>query len=406
MAYDIQLPSRLKIAEFNPISLQFGEFKPEIPDASLPQKSALIQEERREKVIQKRNGYDDVVSKLRAAVDPSEWEYIDDLIEGYRKNIDDNIEVGNYQSAGVRTDEAIKDLNRNTDVQRKIRINYQRDQAMQKFAKFDPALQAYARELNPYYDDETGNWTLQQDIVESRSLGDWAAYVTQLTPESSSGYSTSSEKSSTVAKNASGKTTTNPDAYKYTVSTSSGHSSSKNTHKKTPTMLWTNAKTLLKNDNTTYNHLKDQFEQDKYAYLYYKKIVDDPNTTPLQRQRALNKVETFQQNLGIIDENTGECMTFDSWFNSTFKKAIESQAYENTTTSSGNSSGTAYGNFRPTPTTSSDSSSQSSQGQTPGLIGVLGQIWGAVTGNTEYKIESKNSGSNNKIPNGETVSSW
>lgn len=347
----------IQFAEFKPV-----QYTPQIDDGTLLAKSLSMQEARAEKARNALTNTDSLLTGIRNAINPEEYDWFENQANDIRKKIDDQIALGNTETAIRFAQEAGRDLARSVDMNNKVRANtiYQQELNKIKTGAFSAITKRRWKDSNKYYDDGTGDWEAKNFIpVNDISVSDvWAKAVAN-TPTRSDTKGGSKGFSSPQVVDTSGRTT---DAFTKenvdgktgniinynvlgtakTVSTSSSWSSSYTSKSKEDIM---NSFNDLMSDSNIFAGVKQQYDNLVWLYDKSKSIIDDPNSTPEQIEQAKTDLLTAQSSLedkdGFIHKD-GDY--FKTWVQKQANRYAQHSEFRNTNTNSGNDTRITYDN--------------------------------------------------------------
>lgn len=345
----------VKFAEFKPI-----QFTPQIDDGTLLAKSLAMQEARAEKARNALGNTDTLLNGIKNAINPEEYTWFENQANDIRKKIDDQIALGNTETAIRFAQEAGRDLARSVDMNNKVKANaaYQQELNKVESGAYSKITKRRWKDLNKYYDNGTGNWTAENFIpVNDISVADvWARAVSN-TPTRSN--STSGSKSNTsqqlvdtsgrpikatINETIDGKTSkiVNTNVLgPLTTTTSSSNWSSGYTSKSKEDIM--NIFNDLMSDSNIFAGVKQQYDNLVWLYDKSKSIIDDPNSTPEQIKQAKTDLLTAQSTLedkdGFVHKDDNY---FKTWVQKQADRYAEHSKFYNTSSSHGTSNSTTY----------------------------------------------------------------
>ena len=125
--------------------IQFAEFKPaqytpQIADNTLLAKSLSMQEARAKEARSSLGNIDTLLNGIRNAINPEEYNWFENQANDIRKKIDDQIALGNTETAIRFAQEAGRDLARSVDMNNKVKANAAYQQELNKVKNACPAL--------------------------------------------------------------------------------------------------------------------------------------------------------------------------------------------------------------------------------------------------------------------------
>lgn len=348
--------------------IQFAEFKPtqytpQIADSTLLAKSLSIQEARAKEARTILGNTDTLLNGIRNAINPEEYTWFENQANDIRKKIDDQIALGNTETAIRFAQEAGRDLARSTDMQNKVRANtiYQQELNKVKSGAYSELTKRRWEDTNTYYDNGTGDWKAENFIpVKDISVSDvWANAVAKTPTRSKSSSGNKSNTSQTLVDNngrpinaftkeiVDGKSGTiindNVLDVAKTTTTSSSWSSGYTSKSKEDIM---NIFNDLMSDPNIYAGVKQQYDNLVWLYDKSTSIINNPNSTPEQIKQAKTDLDTAQASLedkdGFLHKNDDY---FKIWVQKQANRYAEHSKFYNTSSSSGSSNGTTYGDI-------------------------------------------------------------
>lgn len=346
----------IQFAEFKPV-----QYTPQIADSTLLAKSLSMQEARAEKARSALGSTDTLLNGIRNAINPEEYTWFENQANDIRKKIDDQIALGNTETAIKFAQEAGRDLARSVDMNNKVKANaiYQQELNKIKSGAYSELTKRRWEDTNTYYDNGTGNWKAENFIpVKDISVSDvWANAVAKTpTRSKSSGGNRSDTKEITVdnagrpikaftKETVNGKSGTiinnNVLGVAKTITTSSNWSSGYNSKSKEDIM---NIFNDLMSDPNIYAGVKQQYDNLVWLYDKSKSIIDNPNSTPEQIKQAKTDLDTAQASLedkdGFLHKDDNY---FKTWVQKQANRYAEHSKFYNTSSSKGSSYGEHYG---------------------------------------------------------------
>lgn len=346
----------IQFAEFKPV-----QYTPQIADNTLLAKSLAMQEARAKEARSALGNIDTLLNGIRNAINPEEYNWFENQANDIRKKIDDQIALGNTETAIRFAQEAGRDLARSVDMNNKVKANtaYQQELNKVKNGAYSELTKRRWEDTNKYYDDGTGNWKAENFIpVKDTSVADvWARAVanTPTRSKSSSG-NRSDTKEITVdntgrpikaftKENINGKSGTiinnNVLGVAKTITTSSNWSSGYTSKSKEDIM---NIFNDLMSDPNIYAGVKQQYDNLVWLYDKSKSIIDNTNSTPEQIKQAKTDLDTAQASLedkdGFIHKDANY---FKTWVQKQADRYAQHSEFYNTSSSRGSSYGEHYG---------------------------------------------------------------
>ena len=190
----------IEFAEFKPV-----QYTPQIADSTLLAKSLSMQEARSEKARTALGSTDTLLNGIKNAINPEEYTWFENQANDIRKKIDDQIALGNTETAIRFAQEAGRDLARSVDMNNKVKANaaYQQELNKVENGAYSKITKRRWKDLNKYYDNGTGNWTAENFIpVNDISVADvWARAVANTPTRSKSSSGNKSNTRETTVDN-------------------------------------------------------------------------------------------------------------------------------------------------------------------------------------------------------------
>ena len=347
----------IQFAEFRPV-----QYTPQIADSTLLSKSLSMQEARAKEARSTLGNTDTLLNGIRNAINPEEYDWFENQANGIRKKIDDQIALGNTETAIRFAQAAGRDLARSVDMNNKVKANaiYQQELNKIKSGAFNEVTKRRWEDTNKYYDDGTGNWKAENFIpVKDISVSDvWANAVAKTPTRSNStgGSKTNTSQQlvdtsgrpidATTNETINGKTSkivnTNVLGPLTTITSSSNWSSGYTSKSKEDIM---NIFNDLMSDPNIFAGVKQQYDNLVWLYDKSKSIIDNPNSTPEQIKQAKTDLLTAQSALedkdGFIHKNDDY---FKTWVQKQADRYAQHSEFRNTSTNSGTDTRISYDN--------------------------------------------------------------
>lgn len=345
----------IQFAEFKPV-----QYTPQIADSTLLAKSLSMQEARAKEARSTLSNTDTLLNGIRNAINPEEYDWFENQANGIRKKIDDQIALGNTETAIRFAQEAGRDLARSVDMNNKVKANaiYQQELNKIKSGAFSEVTKRRWEDTNKYYDDGTGNWKAENFIpVKDISVSDVWANAVAKTPTKSNSTSGSKTNTSQQLVDTSGRpidATTNETINgktskivntnvlgPFTTTTSSSNWSSGYTSKSKEDIM--NIFNDLMSDPNIFAGVKQQYDNLVWLYDKSKSIIDNPNSTPEQIKQAKTDLLTAQS---ALEDKNGFIHKHDDYFKTWVQKQADRYAehskFYNTSSSHGTNNSTTY----------------------------------------------------------------
>ncbi len=346
----------IQFAEFKPV-----QYTPQIADSTLLAKSLSMQEARAKEARSTLGSTDTLLASIKNAINPEEYNWFENQANDIRKKIDDQIALGNTETAIRFAQEAGRDLARSVDMNNKVKANatYQQELNKVKNGAYSELTKRRWEDTNTYYDNGTGNWKAENFIpVKDISVADvWTRAVANTPTRSKSSSGNRSDTRETTVdndgrpinaftkKNVNGKSDTiinnNVLGVAKTTTTSSNWSSGYNSKSKKDIM---NIFNDLMSDQNIYAGVKQQYDNLVWLYDKSKSIINNPNSTPEQIKQAKTDLDTAQASLedkdGFIHKDANY---FKTWVQKQADRYAQHSEFYNTSSSKGSSYGEHYG---------------------------------------------------------------
>lgn len=345
----------MQFAEFKPV-----QYTPQIADSTLLAKSLSMQEARAKEARSTLGNTDTLLNGIRNAINPEEYDWFDNQANGIRQKIDDQIALGNTETAIRFAQEAGRDLARSVDMNNKVKANatYQKELTNIKNGAFSELTKRRWEDTNKYYDDGTGNWKAENFIpVQDISVSDvWARAVAN-TPTRSNSTGGSKTNTSQQLVDLNGKpieATTNETINgrpskivntnvlgAFTTTTSGSSWSSGYTSKSKEDIM--NIFNDLMGDANIFAGVKQQYDNLVWLYNKSQSILDNSASTPEQKKQAETDLLTAKS---ALEDTDGFVHLNDDYFKTWVQKQADSYAehskFYNTSSSHGTNNSTTY----------------------------------------------------------------
>ena len=353
--------------------IQFAEFKPtqytpQIADSTLLAKSLSMQEARAKDARTTLGNTDTLLNGIRNTINPEEYTWFENQANDIRKKIDEQITLGNTETAIRFAQEAGRDLARSTDMQNKVRANtvYQQELNRIKKGNYSELTKRRWEDSNTYYDDGTGTWDAKNFIpTKDISVSDvWAAAVAKTPTRNNTTSRNNSTTSQTLVDKAGnsidadgkpikglitetvdGKTTTtiNNNVLGTAKTTTSSTNSSFGYNSKSKEDIMNIFNDLMKDPNI-FTGVKQQYDNLVWLYDKSTNIINNPNSTPEQIKQAKTDLLTAQSSLedndGFLHKDNEDY--FNTWVQKQANRYAEHSKFYNTSTSRGSTNSESY----------------------------------------------------------------
>lgn len=328
--------------------LQFATFTPtqytaQSPDATLLSKSLLTQEAREKEASQSIDAIDTALAGIRSGLNVAEHDWLDTKANEIRTKIDDQIALGNYQSAIRIAQQSARDLKRDTDLQNKIKVNqlYEQERNNAFSSGIDPLTKKYWDYRNQYSYNGTADWKPSWTPVKDISLSNLQGLAAQLTAEDVKSVSKGGGSSSEILIDSDGNQTTDlSQAVGVRQTNSSSWSRSNSSHTKSKEDIEKTFRALLADSNVS-TALGQKFDVSLWAYNDYVTRSEDMSLSEKDRQYAVEEARRLKSEL--VDENGILITDYDDWVNKKVIPMFKNMEYYNTATSNQSTTGVNYG---------------------------------------------------------------
>lgn len=333
----------LKVAPLQFATFTPTQYTPQAPDSTLLAKSLLMQENREKESNQNMDAIDTALAGIRSNLNVAEHDWLDNKANEIRTKIDDQIALGNYQSAIRIAQQSARDLKRDTDLQNKMKVNqlYEQERNNAFSSGIDPLTQKYWDYRNKYSYNGTADWKPSWTPVKDISLSNLQALAAQLTAEDVQSISSKNHNTNEILMDSDGNQTTDvPNAVdvRQTISTSS--SSSKSYHKKSKEDIEKTFRALLADTNVK-TALGQKFDVSFWAYKDYDAKSKDMSLSETDRAYAAEEARRLKSEL--VDENGILISDYDTWVNKKVIPMFKNMEYYNTAKSTESSTEINYG---------------------------------------------------------------
>lgn len=340
------------------VPLQYTAFTPtqftsQTADPTLLSKSAKEQEQREDKANAYLAAINDTLEKKRLGLNTADYGWMAELADNTRRDVEKQLELGNWQSAIRLARKAANDLSKNTELADRIKANekYTEERNKIQSGPYSDLTKRRWDDLNKYKFNYTPDWTPEFQPVNDVSVADiWAMAVNKARTNSTSSSSKRTSNSHNYV-NAKGEIinnaierSTNPNGTKVTsvadgvmgtysttqVSKGGGRSS----QSKTAADIMKIFNDLLKDGNVRAS-LKQQYNNYLWLLDHAKAIKDDPNASDTAKKQAKEDIDRAENALSNKDGFTysGE-EDFDAWVQAQAAQYAQDSAYTHTSTSS------------------------------------------------------------------------
>lgn len=333
----------LKVAPLQFATFTPTQYTPQAPDSTLLAKSLLMQENREKESNQNMDAIDTALAGIRSNLNVAEHDWLDNKANEIRTKIDDQIALGNYQSAIRIAQQSARDLKRDTDLQNKMKVNqlYEQERNNAFSSGIDPLTKKYWDYRNTYSYNGTADWKPSWTPVKDISLSNLQALAAQLTAEDAQSISSGTSNTNEILIDSDGNQTTDlSQAVGVRQTNSSSSSSSKSYHKKSKEDIEKTFRALLADSNVK-TALGQKFDVSLWAYKDYDAKSKDMSLSETDRAYAAEEARRLKSEL--VDENGILISDYDTWVNKKVIPMFKNMEYYNTAKSTQSSAGINYG---------------------------------------------------------------
>lgn len=329
------------------------EFVPQTSDPTLLSQAAKDQEQREREANAYFAAINDTLEKKTLGLNTADYGWMAELANNTRRDVEKQLELGNWQSALRLARKAANDLSKNTELAYRIKANekYTEERNKIQSGSYSDLTKRRWDDLNRYKFNETPDWTPEFHPVNDVSVADiWAMAVNKARVNSTT---TSSKRTSNSSNyvNAKGQIlnkpierNTNPDGtqvtqvadgvigtYSTTQVTKGGGRSSQS---KTAADIMKIFNDLLKDGNVRAS-LKQQYNNYLWLLDHATAIEKDPYASDTAKKQAKEDIERAKNALSDKDGLTysGD-EGFEAWVQAQAAQYAKDSAYTHTSTSS------------------------------------------------------------------------
>lgn len=352
----------LKVAPMQFATFTPTQYTPQTSDPTLLSKSLAAQEARQKEANQYLAVIDATLAENRKSLNKADYDWLADQTEALRSKIDEQYQLGNWQSVIRLSQQAARDLARNTELQDRIKANEifttERDKIQN--GNYSKYTKRRWDAINNYNFNGTADWKPTFNPVPDISIADiWHSAVSK-TPVRSTSSSGSTTSDRNTFLDSSGNIISNPTE---TVTDSQGNTNTKvadgiigqysNTTTSTSGSKTVQEKREQDIVNVFYDMLKDsnvrgalRQEYDNMLWLYDEAnaILNDPNSTEQDKKQAEIDLDTAKSSLSNKDGfiYAGTDKDFNAWLEAQARQYAKDSSYKHISTSGSSSTTTSY----------------------------------------------------------------
>lgn len=347
----------IQYSAFTPV-----QYTPQVADSTLLAKSMAAQEARQKEANQYLLAIDTTLNEKRKLLNKADYDWMAQQADTIRAEVDKQLELGNWQSAIRVAQKAARDLNRNTELEDRIKANevYTTKRNEIQSGNYSSYTKRRWDAINQYKFNGTADWTPTFKPVPDMSVADvWNIAVNRTPIRSKSSSSSKTSNSSTfldnngnVIKNITEKHTDDQGntntivadgivgTYSTTTVTKGGSSSVQEKRKSDIVAIFND---MLK-DNNIRSALRQEYDNMLWLYDQANSIINNPNATAEELKQARADLDVATSSLSNKDGfiYVGKDEDFNAWVKAQAAQYAKDSAYRHTSTSSNSSVTTSY----------------------------------------------------------------
>lgn len=340
------------------VPLQYTAFTPvqftsQTADPTLLSKSMKEQEQREEKANAYMAAINDTLEKKRLGLNKADYGWMAELADNTRRDVEKQLELGNWQSAIRLAKQAANDLSKNTELADRIKANevFTIERNKIQSGNYNDLTKRRWDDLNRYKFNGTADWTPEFRPVNDVSVADiWAMAVNKARTNSTSSSSKRTSNSHNYV-NAKGEIINNAierstnsngtkvnsvaDGVMGTYSTTQvSKGGGRSVQSKTAADIMKIFNDLLKDGNVRAS-LKQQYNNYLWLLDHATAIEKDPYASDTAKKQAKEDIDRAKNALSNKDGFTysGE-EDFEAWVQAQAAQYAKDSAYTHTSTSS------------------------------------------------------------------------
>lgn len=347
----------IQYSAFTPV-----QYTPQIADSTLLAKSMAAQEARQKEANQYLLAIDTTLNEKRKLLNKADYDWMAQQADTIRAEVDKQLELGNWQSAIRVAQKAARDLNRNTELEDRIKANevYTTKRNEIQSGNYSSYTKRRWDAINQYKFNGTADWTPTFKPVTDMSVADvWNIAVNRTPTRSKSSSSSKTSNSSTfldnngnIIKNITEKQTDDQGntntivadgivgTYSTTTTTKGGSTSVQEKRKSDIIAIFND---MLKDDNIR-GALRQEYDNMLWLYDQANSIINNPNATAEELKQARADLDVATSSLSNKDGfiYVGKDEDFNAWVKAQAAQYAKDSAYRHTSTSSNSSVTTSY----------------------------------------------------------------
>lgn len=347
----------MQFSTFTPV-----QYTPKTADPTLLAQSMAAQEARQKEANQYLLAIDTTLNEKRKLLNKADYDWMAQQADIIRAEVDKQLELGNWQSAIYAAQKAARDLNRNTELEDRIKANevYTTKRNEIQSGNYSKYTKRRWDAINTYQFNGTADWTPTFQPVPDMSVADiWNIAVNRTPTRSKSSSSSKTSNSSTfldnngnIIKNITEKQTDDQGntntivadgivgTYSTTTTTKGGSTSVQEKRKSDIIAIFND---MLKDDNIR-GALRQEYENMLWLYDQANSIINNPNATAEELKQARADLDVATSSLSNKDGfiYVGKDEDFNAWVKAQAAQYAKDSAYRHTATSSNSSVTTSY----------------------------------------------------------------
>ena len=347
----------MQFSTFTPV-----KYTPKTADPTLLAQSMAAQEARQKEANQYLLAIDTTLNEKRKLLNKADYDWMAQQADTIRAEVDKQLELGNWQSAIRVAQKAARDLNRNTELEDRIKANevYTTERNKIQTGNYSPYTKRRWDAINQYEFNGTADWTPTFQPVTDMSVADvWNIAVNRTPTRSKTSYSSKTSNSSTfldnngnVIKNITEKQTDDQGntntivadgivgTYSTTTTTKGGSTSVQEKRESDIIAIFND---MLKDGNIR-SALRQEYDNMLWLYDQANSIINNPNATDEELKQARADLDVATSSLSNKDGfiYVGKDEDFNAWVKAQAAQYAKDSAYRHTDTRSNSSVTTSY----------------------------------------------------------------
>ena len=347
----------MQFSTFTPV-----KYTPKTADPTLLAQSMAAQETRQKEANQYLLAIDTTLNEKRKLLNKADYNWMANQADAIRAEVDKQLELGNWQSAIHAAQQAARDLNRNTELEDRIKANevYTTERNKIQSGNYSKYTKRRWDDINKYSFNGTADWTPTFQPVTDMSVADvWNIAVNRTPTRSKTSYSSKTSNSSTfldnngnVVNNITEKHTDDQGntntivadgivgTYSTTTTTKGGSTSVQEKRESDIIAIFND---MLKDGNIR-SALRQEFDNMIWLYDQANSIINNPNATAEELKQARADLDVATSSLSNKDGfiYVGKDEDFNAWVKAQAAQYAKDSAYRHTDTRSNSSVTTSY----------------------------------------------------------------